>query len=147
MQGHHRDSAALYSRNDVLASLDVQHSISKALASGWRAERSIARGGQVPIPEPPFCLPSGAPLFSLPAAALLQGSWKVFAMRHEALVAEQCPATTAYASQAQPTQPEDELSTRSRRTLRSFLCAQHGTSACWEKLALQTFLRARTAPH
>ena len=48
LHGHHRDSAALYSRNDVFASLDVQHSISDAMCDGWRAERSIARGGAGP---------------------------------------------------------------------------------------------------
>ncbi|CAE7268325.1 unnamed protein product, partial [Symbiodinium microadriaticum] len=61
LQGHHRDSADLYSRNDVFASLDVQHRISKALASGWRAERSIARGGQAPVPETARASPSYNP--------------------------------------------------------------------------------------
>ena len=107
-QGHHRDSADLYSRNDVFASLDVQHRISKALASGWRAERSIARGGQAPIPEPPFNLPPGEPVFSLPATALMQGPWQSFVTRHEALLAQRGPDTSGpappkHASPAQET--------------------------------------------
>ncbi|CAE7397758.1 unnamed protein product, partial [Symbiodinium sp. KB8] len=43
-QGHHRDSAALYSRNDTFDSLYAQRRLSLALSRGWRPERSIARG-------------------------------------------------------------------------------------------------------
>ncbi|CAE7263760.1 unnamed protein product, partial [Symbiodinium sp. CCMP2456] len=50
--GHHRDSAALYSRNDTFDSLDAQHSIAVAMSEGWRPSRSVARGGQAPIPDP-----------------------------------------------------------------------------------------------
>ena len=107
-QGHHRDSADLYSRNDVFASLDVQQRISKALASGWRAERSIARGGQAPIPEPPFSLPPGEPVTALPATALMQGAWQFFVTRHETLLAQHCSDTMAYPSQVQPTQIQEE---------------------------------------
>ena len=107
-QGHHRDSADLYSRNDVFASLDVQHRISKALASGWRAERSIARGGQAPIPEPPFSLPPGEPVTALPATALMQGTWQSFVTRHETLLAQRCPDTLEYPSQVQSMQPQEE---------------------------------------
>ena len=107
-QGHHRDSADLYSRNDVFASLDVQHRISKALASGWRAERSIARGGQAPIPEPPFSLPPGEPVASLPATALTQGPWQSFVTRHETLLAQHGPDPLGHTSQelVSPTQDE-----------------------------------------
>ncbi|CAE7801704.1 unnamed protein product, partial [Symbiodinium necroappetens] len=41
-QGHHRDSAALYSRNDTFDSLYAQRRLSLALSRGWRPERSIA---------------------------------------------------------------------------------------------------------
>ena len=97
----------MYSRNDVFASLDVQHRISKALASGWRAERSIARGGQAPIPEPPFTLPP-EPLTALPATALMQGAWQVFVTRHETLLAQQCPDTLEHPSQEPPTLIQEE---------------------------------------
>ena len=111
-QGHHRDSADLYSRNDVFASLDVQHRISKALASGWRAERSIARGGQAPIPEPPFSLPPGEPIVALPAAALTQGPWQFFVTRHETLLAQrgQDPVGHALQEPVSPTQEETHAS-------------------------------------
>ena len=42
-QGHHRDSARLYSRNDTFASLRVQRTIATSLAAGWRPQRSMAR--------------------------------------------------------------------------------------------------------
>ncbi|CAE6932746.1 unnamed protein product [Symbiodinium sp. CCMP2456] len=85
--GHHRDSATLYSRNDVFASLDVQHSLSNSMCTGWRAERSIARGGQAPIPEPPFALPPGPVLQELPDQDLLDPRWAFFVTRHEHLLA------------------------------------------------------------
>ena len=44
-QGRHRDSAQLYSRNDTLASLRIQRKLACSLASGWRPQRSRARGG------------------------------------------------------------------------------------------------------
>ena len=58
-QGHHRDSARLYSRNDTFESLDAQRRLATAMSTGWRPNRSVARGGQAPIPEPPFSLPPG----------------------------------------------------------------------------------------
>ncbi|CAE7778914.1 unnamed protein product [Symbiodinium sp. CCMP2592] len=66
-QGHHRDSARLYSRNDTFDSLDLQHRLAQAFSTGWRPNRSVARGGQAPIPEPPFHLPAGDPLQSITA--------------------------------------------------------------------------------
>ena len=53
-QGKHRDSARLYSRDDTIASLHVQEKVREALHSGWRPARSMARGGQAPLPEPPL---------------------------------------------------------------------------------------------
>ena len=83
--GHHRDSAALYSRNDTFDSLDAQHSIAVAMSEGWRPSRSVARGGQAPIPEPPFALPGTPPLQALHSKDLLSGPWSAFTTRHEAL--------------------------------------------------------------
>ncbi|CAE7937114.1 unnamed protein product, partial [Symbiodinium necroappetens] len=82
--GHHRDSAALYSRNDVFASLDVQHSLSDSMCTGWRAERSIARGGQ----------------------DLLDPRWVFFVTRHEHLHAA-AAASIETAAAPQPTSPDD----------------------------------------
>ncbi|CAE7361723.1 unnamed protein product, partial [Symbiodinium necroappetens] len=98
LQGHHRDSAALYSRNDTFASIDVQAKLCTAMAEGWRPERSMSRGGQAPVPEPPFALPPGPVLQSLSAADLLAGAWSYFTTRHEQLQA----AEAALAQQAQP---------------------------------------------
>ena len=86
-QGHHRDSAALYSRNDTFDSLFAQRRLALALSRGWRPQRSMARGGQAPVPEPPFALPFAEPLAELPADVLLQGTWSFFATRHETLQA------------------------------------------------------------
>ncbi|CAE6949096.1 mfsd7-A, partial [Symbiodinium sp. CCMP2456] len=104
--GHHRDSAALYSRNDVFASLDVQHSLSDSMCAGWRAERSIARGGQAPIPEPPFALPPGPVLEELPAQDLLDPRWVFFVTRHEHLHAA-AAATVGAPAEPQPPSPDD----------------------------------------
>ena len=60
-QGHHRDSARLYSRNDTFASLHIQRSIAIAVSEGWRPQRSMARGGSAPVPEPPFSAPNSRP--------------------------------------------------------------------------------------
>ena len=100
-QGHHRDSAALYSRNDTFASLDVQAKLCTAMADGWRPERSMGRGGQAPVPEPPFALPPGPVLQSLRASDLLAGAWSHFTTRNEHLHAlgdaatQQAPPLTA----------------------------------------------------
>ncbi|CAE7244979.1 unnamed protein product [Symbiodinium microadriaticum] len=99
-QGHHRDSAALYSRNDTFDSLYAQRRLSLALSRGWRPQRSIARGGQAPVPEPPFTLPASEPLAELPPEALLQGSWSFFATRHESLQAALPLASTTAATRA-----------------------------------------------
>ena len=94
-QGHHRDSARLYSRNDTFDSLDAQHRLATAMSTGWRPNRSVARGGQAPIPEPPFSLPPGEPLSSIAPHDILSGPWKYFASRHEALhAASQATAPT-----------------------------------------------------
>ncbi|CAE7281083.1 unnamed protein product, partial [Symbiodinium microadriaticum] len=60
-QGHHRDSLRLYSRNDTLEALRLQRELSTQLARGWRPQRSMARGGAAPVPEPPFSTPPQPP--------------------------------------------------------------------------------------
>ena len=54
------------------------------MSTGWRPNRSVARGGQAPIPEPPFSLPPGEPLSSIAPQDILSGPWNYFASRHEA---------------------------------------------------------------
>ncbi|CAE7290205.1 unnamed protein product, partial [Symbiodinium pilosum] len=66
-QGHHRDSAKLYSRNDTFTSLFVQRHIGSQVAQGWRPQRSMARQSQ----NPP--------------RSLLASPWRIFTSRHEAL--------------------------------------------------------------
>ena len=83
-QGH-RDSARLYSRNDTFASLHVQRSIALAIANGWRPQRSMARGGSAPVPEPPFEAPRTHPAEHLPASSFLEGPWRIFTSRHESM--------------------------------------------------------------
>ena len=90
-QGHHRDSARLYSRNHTFASLRVQRSIALAIANGWRPQRSMARGGSAPVPEPPFEAPRTHPAEHLPASSLLEGPWRIFTSRHESMHASQEP--------------------------------------------------------
>ena len=82
-QAHHRDSARLYSRNDTFASLHVQREIALALTKGWRPQRSMARAGACPIPEPPLEVPKGAPPLHLAPADIVGGPWALFASRHE----------------------------------------------------------------
>ena len=60
-QGHHRDSLRLYSRNDTLEALRLQRELTAQLAGGWRPQRSMARGGAAPVPEPPFRVPPVPP--------------------------------------------------------------------------------------
>ena len=84
-QGHHRDSARLYSRNDTFASLHIQRRIALAAADGWRPQRSMARGGSAPVPEPPFTLSQAHPAEHLPASSLVEGPWRIFTSRHESL--------------------------------------------------------------
>ena len=45
-QGHHRDSAKPYSRNDTFDSLLIQAQLAQQVAKGWRPTRSMTRGGQ-----------------------------------------------------------------------------------------------------
>ena len=57
LQGHHReDSAQLYSRDDVEGALKLQQHVIDAVKSQWRPHTPLARGGQVPLEEPPFVL-------------------------------------------------------------------------------------------
>ena len=86
-QGHHRDSALLYSRNDTFSRFLVQSTICTSIADGFRPERSMARGGQAPLPEPPFLHPEPA----LPAMDLLAGPWVLSTSRHEQLHASSDP--------------------------------------------------------
>ena len=68
---------------------------------------SVARGGQAPIPEPPFSLPSGEPLASIAPQDIVSGPWKHFASRHEALhAASQAAAATQPDSLTQTAPPE-----------------------------------------
>ena len=75
-QGHHRDSARLYSRDDTIASLAIQEQVRAALLRGWRPQRSQARGGQAPVPEPPL-----RPLFTTLWKELLHGDLSQPAIR------------------------------------------------------------------
>ena len=86
-QGHHRDSARLYSRNDTFASLRVQRAIAASLATGWRPQRSMCRGGALPVPEPPVSIPTTMPSEHLSAGDIVSGPWSVFASRHERMQA------------------------------------------------------------
>ena len=93
-QGHHRDSARLYSRNDTFASLRIQRSIALAVADGWRPQRSMARGGSAP-PEPPFSVPHAYPPEHLPAADLLSGPWSIFTASRSPSPAQDSPVLLA----------------------------------------------------
>ena len=94
-QGHHRDSARLYSRNDTFDSLDAQHRLATAMSTGWRPNRSVARGGQAPIPHD-----------------ILSGPWKYFASRHEALhAASQATAPTQLDAPTQAARHQHSQST------------------------------------
>ena len=84
-QGHHRDSLRLYSRNDTLEALRLQRELSTQLALGWRPQRSMARGGAAPIPEPPFSTPPQPPQQLLDSEQLHTGTWAVFVSRHESM--------------------------------------------------------------
>ena len=90
-QGHHRDSALLYSRNDTFSSLFVQSTICTCVANGFRPERSMARGGQAPLPEPHFSVPALRPEPSLPASDMQACRWVLFTSRHEKMHAEAEP--------------------------------------------------------
>ena len=85
LQGHHRDSAALYSRDDTIASLGIQRDIRQALHAGWRPQRSMARRGQTPVPEPPFVLSTASPQPCLSAQQLRDPALARFVSRQEIL--------------------------------------------------------------
>jgi len=84
-QGHHRDSLRLYSRNDTLEALRLQREMAAQIAAGWRPQRSMARGGAAPVPEPPFEVSPALPPRFLQHEALLAGPWSVFTSRHESM--------------------------------------------------------------
>lgn len=59
LQGRHKDplqSTRLYSRDDINGSLFVQQSIVSRVLEGRRPHTPLARGGQLPLQEPPFTL-------------------------------------------------------------------------------------------
>ncbi|CAE7837566.1 unnamed protein product, partial [Symbiodinium necroappetens] len=102
-QGHHRDSLRLYSRNDTLEALRLQRELSTQLARGWRPQRSMARGGAAPVPEPPFSTPPQPPQQLLDYEQLQAGTWAVFTSRHESLHRNTEP---------QSPEPDEQQSTR-----------------------------------
>jgi len=94
--GHHRDSARLYSRDDTIASLFVQEEIRAALLRGWRPQRSQARGGQAPVPEPPLgkhC--TSLCTHALPSTVLSDPSLRRWVTRLELLPTSPAPAPPA----------------------------------------------------
>ena len=110
-QGHHRDSALLYSRNDTFSSLHVQRTVAEAVAKGFRPERSMARGAQAPLPEPPFSVSEVVPARQIPHSDLRAGDWAIFTSRHETLRSQVC-AEDASRGSAQPGErPPDKPST------------------------------------
>ena len=58
LQGHHvQGSMQLYSRDDTVDAVWLQQEICKQVRGGWRPTRPLQRGGQPPVPEPPFQVP------------------------------------------------------------------------------------------
>ena len=102
-QGHHRDSALLYSRNDTYASLRIQRAVCTSIASGFRPEHSMAQGAQAPLPEPPFSASAQHPPEKLHSMDLRSGPWALFISRHEIMA--ETPQNTS------PTEPEQPPST------------------------------------
>ena len=102
-QGHHRDSALLYSRNDTF-SLHVQRTVAEAVAKGFRPERSMARGAQALLPEPPFSVSEVVPAKHIPHSDLRAGDWAIFTSRHEALHIRVCTEDAPHGS-ARPGEP------------------------------------------
>ena len=90
-QGHHRNSALLYSRNETFSSLLVQRTICTSIAGDFRPERSMARGGQAPFPETPFSVPAMHPEPALPPSDMHAGPWAPFTSRHVQLRAAADP--------------------------------------------------------
>ena len=60
-------------------------------ANSCRPERSMARGGQAPLPEPPFSVPALHPEPTLPATDMQAGACVLFTSRHEQLHAASDP--------------------------------------------------------
>ena len=85
LQGHHRSSARLYSRNDTFGSLHLQRTITEAVCNGFRPQRSMSRGAQAPSPESPFQMDSLWPPELLPNTSMHAGPWEHFTSRHELL--------------------------------------------------------------
>ena len=84
-QGHRRDSALLYSRDDAFSNLHVQRTVADAVADGFRPERSMARGAQAPLPEPPFSVATHCPPKQIPHCDIQTGEWVIFFSRREAM--------------------------------------------------------------
>ena len=108
-QGHHRDSA----RHDTFASLHVQRAIATSLATGWRPQRSMARGSAPPIPEPPVSIATALPPEHLPASDIVSGPWSAFASRREHMQAsrgtEQAPGEDPQAPNSPPASPDSPV--------------------------------------
>ena len=62
LQGHHRSSARLYSRNDTFGSMHLRRCITEAVCGGFRPQRSMFQGAQAPLPEPAFVWIAYGPL-------------------------------------------------------------------------------------
>ena len=110
-QGHHRDSALLYSRNDTFSSLHVQRTVAEAVAKGFRPERSMARGAQAPLPEPPFSVSEIVPAKQIPHSDLRAGAWAIFTSRHETLHSQACTEDAPHGSVQPSERPPDKPST------------------------------------
>ena len=59
MHGKHKPaqlSVQLYSRDDIIGSLRLQHALIDKISQGWRPSTPLGRGGQAPLLEPNFQL-------------------------------------------------------------------------------------------
>lgn len=78
LQGHHRASGhmasvALYSRSDVFPALDLQRSILKSIAQGFRPLRPMLRGGAPPVLDFEVTIPRWLPS-SVPKGVVVEAS-------------------------------------------------------------------------
>eukprot|EP00434_Breviolum_minutum_P044552 symbB.v1.2.039802.t1/scaffold6793.1/size15506/1 len=135
LQGHHvQGSMQLYSRDDTVDAVWLQQEICKQVRGGWRATRPLQRGGQTPVPEPPFQVPTRLhpehfDLAPEPELAMFQAT-DHFLDDIEPISLVDSSSSSDSSSSCSDSEDEAPAPREVQRTLESMRFVQNGPSGC-----------------
>lgn len=135
LQGHHvQGSMQLYSRDDTVDAVWLQQEICKQVRGGWRPTRPLQRGGQPPVPEPPFQVPERLhpehfDIAPEPELAMFQAT-DHFLQDIEPISLADSTSSSDSSSSCSDSEEEAPAPREIQRTLESMHFVQNGPSGC-----------------